>query len=394
MDIHTLHVEHAVFLALYTVLTVANSWLYKGMKGVRWFSLYSALVFLGATAVALRGHIPDFASIVLGNLFVVAGYSALLLCLADFLGNRKISQIYFQMSLLLLAIVTMLQYGWLQPNTSKRLIAYSIVLACQHAQIALFLYRNRTPTLRIPIASMTLMMFGLFLANLIRIAGVVMHGAPHNYLNAGAFLQWVLIINSCLQWGAMVAFVWMTAATLRGKLEAQAATDSLTGTLNRRGIELAAEQCIFACRKDSSPLSALVIDLDDFKRINDSFGHHCGDATLIAVAACLQRGMRKGDLLARIGGDEFAVLLPNTSHTKAAAITELLRESIAKTEIIYGIVQMRVTASFGLAELQPQMTSWEQLFMRCDKALYEEKQSDAPEFPATNLPNTNLGLFA
>ena len=393
MDIHTLHVEHAVFLALYTILTLANSWLYKGMKGVRWFSLYSMLVFLGATAVALRGHIPDFVSIVLGNVLVVAGYSALFFSMAEFLG-RKTSQTYLQLFLLLVAILTMLQYGWIHPDTGKRLIAFSLVLGCQDAQIALFMYRHRTDPLRIPIASMILMMAGLCIANLVRIVGVAMHGAPQNYLNAGAFLQWILIVNSCLQWGAMVSFVWMTAAILRGKLEVQAATDPLTGSLNRRGMELAAQQCIVSCKKDSSPLAALVIDLDDFKQVNDSFGHHCGDAALIAVSSCLQRGMRPGDLLARIGGDEFAVLLPHTTYSQAVEITEQLRESIAKTDIIYGPTNTRVTASFGLAELQPNIHSWEQLFMRCDKALYEEKQSDATEFPSANLPNTNLGLFA
>ena len=382
-----------MFLALYTILTIANSWLYKGMKGVHWFSLYSGMVFLGATAVALRGQIPDAVSIVLGNVFVVAGYAALFLSLADFLG-RKTSQFYFQIALLLLAIVTMLEYGWIHPDTGKRLIAYSVVLGCQHAQVALFLYRNRTHALRIPIASMILMMVGLCISNLVRIVGVAMHGAPHNYLNAGPFLQWILIANSCLQWGAMVSFVWMTAAILRGKLEVQAATDPLTGTLNRRGMELAAEQCILASRKDSSLLSALVIDLDDFKRINDTLGHHCGDATLIAVASCLQRGMRPGDLLARIGGDEFAVLLPHTPYSEAITITERLRASIAQTEIVYGLVQTSVTASFGLAELSPHAGNWEQLFMRCDKALYEDKHSDEIAFPPTDLPSTNLGLFA
>ncbi len=283
LDIHTLHVEHAVFLASYTILTVANSWLYKGTKGVYAFSLYGFFVFLGASAVAMRGHIPDLISIVLGNLFVIIGYAFLSFSLIGFLG-RKTSYFYLQIFLFLIGLVTMLQYGWFHPDTGKRLIALSLVLGCQHGQIAFFLYRNRSPALRIPILSMTLMLVGLCITNIVRIVGVALHGAPHNYLNAGPFLAWILIVNSCLQVGAMVSFVWMTAAMLRGKLEVQAITDPLTGALNRRGVERAAEQSILICRKDSVPLSAVVIDLDAFKQINDSFGHHCGDAALIAVA--------------------------------------------------------------------------------------------------------------
>lgn len=391
MDIHSLHVEHVVFLALLTILTVANSWLYKGMKGVYRFSLYSLFVLLGAIAVALRGQVPDLISIVMGNTFVAAGYSMLFLSLRDFFG-RKTSQFYLQALLLVIAAVTMLQYGWIEPNTTKRLIAYSFVLFCQQAHITFFLYRNLSRALRVPTISMALMIGALALSNLIRIVGVGVHGAPRNYLNAGPFLAWILIVNSCLQWGAMVAFVWMTAAMLRGKLEIQIATDPLTGSLNRRGIEAAAEQHIMACQKDSSPLSAVVIDLDNFKRINDSYGHHCGDATLIAVAASLQRNMRSHDVLARIGGDEFAILLPNTALAEATDIAEHLRKSIAATEIIYGPVKTRVTASFGLAQLQPPSYSWEQLFMTCDKALYEEKHSDVEQPASKNVQSSQMSL--
>lgn len=393
MDIHTLHVEHAVFLALYTILTIANSWLYKGMKGVHWFSLYSLAVFLGATAVALRGHIPDLISIVLGNLLVVLGYAFLFFSLADFL-NRKTSQLYIQAGLLVFTVITMLQYGWIRPNTGKRLIAYSFVLGCQHAMIAYFLIRNRVHQLRIPIISMALSLAGLCLANLVRIVGVMFQGAPSNYLNAGPFLAWILILNSCLQWGAMISFVWMTAGMLRGQLELQAATDPLTGALNRRGIELAAEKNILICQKDSLPLSAIVIDLNGFKRINDTFGHHCGDATLIAVASCLKQNLRPDDVLARIGGDEFAVLLPRTTRTQATAIIEFLRESIASTDVLYGKIQTRVTASFGLAELQSCASNWEDLFKKCDKALYEEKYADTTRLTPANSSNPSLGLLS
>lgn len=392
MDIHTLHVEHAVFLALYTLLTVANSWLYKGMKGVNWFCGYSFFVLLGAVAVALRGDIPAPVSIVFGTLFVSLGYASLFLCLKDFF-EHKTYQVYLQAALFIVMVGGILQYGVIHPDTTRRLVIYSFILLCQQIHIAVLLLQSRNAAINIPTISMAFMVFALALSNLTRIVGVSLHGAPRNYLEAGSFLAWVLIVNSCLQGGIMISYVWMTAAMLRGKLEAQAATDPLTGALNRRGIEIAAEQRILACRKDHQPLSAMVIDLDDFKRVNDTFGHHCGDATLIAVAACLQRGMRPRDLLARIGGDEFAVILPNTPHAEALDITERLRSSIAATEIIYGQIRTRVTASFGVAQLQPGDTSWEQLFLNCDKLLYAEKQSDEHRSIRGRIPTHNLEIL-
>jgi diguanylate cyclase (GGDEF)-like protein len=349
-------------------------------------------VLLGAVGVALRGRIPDPVSILAATVCVSTGYACLYFCISDFFGRRG-KEDYLQIIILLLIAAAMVQYGVVAPDTSKRLLIYSVLLLFQQLQTAILLFRNPNPDIRIPASSMAIMMFGFVLSNLLRAIGISMHGAPQNYLEAGDFLVWVLIINICLQGGVMIAYVWMTAAMLRGKLEVQAATDPLTGALNRRGIEVAAEQRILSCRKDRQPLSAMVIDLDDFKRINDTFGHHCGDATLIAVAACLQRGMRSRDLLARIGGDEFAVLLPNTPHAEALEITERLRASIAGTEIIYGQIRTRVTASFGLAQLQSDDLSWEQLFLNCDKILYDEKRSQRPINSIPSIPGQALGML-
>ncbi|MDE1175268.1 MAG: GGDEF domain-containing protein [Edaphobacter sp.] len=375
MDIHSLHVEHVVSLVLFTLLTFANSWHYKGMKGVNWFCGYSLFVLIGAIAVALRGHIPNSISILAGTIPVAVGYASLCLCLKDFF-DRPTWHVYIHGTLLFLMTIAMVEYGVLHPDTARRLVVYSIILFFQQLYLAALLLQNRNPSLNIPAVCMLLMVCGLALSNLVRVIGVTLHGAPRDYLQAGPFLAWLVIINSCLQGGIMIAYVWMTAAMLRGKLEVQASTDPLTGALNRRGIELAAEQRILACRRDHQPLSAVVIDLDDFKHVNDTYGHHCGDATLIAVAACLQRGIRPRDILARIGGDEFAILLPNTPHNEALEITERLRTAVAATDIIYGQTRTRVTASFGLAQLETSEENWEQLFLNCDKILYDEKRSE------------------
>jgi len=373
MGIHILHIEHAWLLALYTLLTVANSWMYKGMKGIHSFTLYNLFACLGAIAVALRGQIPDTLSIVGGDLIVIAAYFFLFLSLADLFG-RKAFQIYFQIGLVIAGVITMVLFGAVHADTKSRLIAYSLVLGLQQAHIALFIFRKQDGTLRTVGTPMGLVVGALAITNLIRILGTYPRSMPANYLQAGSFYQSIVIANSCLQCGAMVAYVWMTAALLRSELETQASTDPLTGLLNRRAIELAAMREIAVCKQRHTQLSAIVIDIDDFKRINDTFGHHCGDAALIAVANCLNSHMRKSDHLARLGGDEFVILLPSAPMEKALEIAERLRSSIADLEIAYGQMQTKVTASFGLALARNSSASWEQLLITCDQGLYAVKK--------------------
>jgi diguanylate cyclase (GGDEF)-like protein len=360
-----------MLLSLYTLLTVANSLLYKSMKGIHFFSAYTFCALLGATSVAARGSIPDFVSIVVGNLLVVAAYLLFFLSLAALFGARR-SNFWLQGMLALVAVVTMLQWGLFQPNTALRLIAYSVVLCVQQVHIAWFMIRQQEGTLRRPGGPIAIMLAALALTNLVRIFGVSVNGAPSNYLQAGPFLSWIVMINSCLQCGVMVAYVWMTAALLRHDLELQASTDPLTGVLNRRAIEREAERHIAACSAAAAPISAIIIDLDRFKSINDSFGHNAGDRMLLAVATALKQGIRPGDLLARMGGDEFAVILPGTTQAEAADLAEQLRARVENLDAGDGT---RVTASFGLAESDPLAPTWNHLAMRCDKALYSAKSA-------------------
>jgi diguanylate cyclase (GGDEF)-like protein len=384
LDMHTLHLEHVALLALCTVITVANSSLYRGVKGIHWFSLYNLSALLGAIAVAFRGHIPDFISIVVGNLLVAAGYFFFSVSLTAFF-DGKWRDYYLQVALLVIAVVTMLQYGWIHNDTPKRLIAYSLVLGCQQAQIAIFLLRQRRSALRIATVSMSLILACFCLANLVRVVGVAMRGAPNNYLNAGDFLAWIVIATSSLQCGAIVCYVWMTAAHLREDLEVQASTDPLTGLLNRRAIEVAAEQQILACKRSGSHMSAIILDLDDFKQINDTYGHRCGDDTLITVANSLKVGLRGRDLLARVGGDEFALLLPDTSLEDATQLAIRLQRSVQHSKAPTSHPSIAVSVSFGVADLYPPNNTWEQLVVCCDKALYEAKRARsgfAPHHPS------------
>ncbi len=374
MDIHSLHVEHVVLLGLYTLLTAANSWMYRGMKGIHWFTMYNLCALMGALAVSMRGHIPDFVSIVVGNVFVMTGYLLLFLSLGELFGRKK-NFFYGQIALVGFGVASMLQYGWIHPDTPRRLIAYSVVLGCQQAMIAVFVYRKEDGTHRAAGLPMAVMLGALAFTNMARLLGVVARGAPADYLKSGAFLAWILIVNSCLQCGAMVGYVWMTAALLRHDLELQASTDPLTGLLNRRAIGQMAGRVIAASRHTDAQIAAITIDLDGFKQINDTFGHSCGDATLMGVATCLQAELRTNDSLARLGGDEFVVLLPRTTMMEASEIAERLRGALERLEIVHGQARVRVTASIGLAQAEEAMRDWNHLVTRCDEALYGAKRA-------------------
>lgn len=370
MDIHSLHVEHTVLLAVYTLLTVVNGRMHKGIQGIHWFSVYNALLFVGALLIALRGHIPNAISIVGGNLFVVAGYIALFVCLARFFGT-KLTEIRIQLALAAAAVVTMVQYGLIHPDTDKRLLAYSVILCLQQAHVAFFVARKERRDTHAS-SSMALMLGGLGLMNLWRIAAVLTQTVPQDYLKVHGGLVWMVLINTALQCGAIVSYVWMTASLLRGTLAVQALTDPLTGLLNRRAMDRAAEKVLGAITLDA-PASAIAVDLNDFKQINDSFGHACGDATLVAVARCLELGLRHSDFIGRMGGDEFIALLPRTPLAVAREMAGTLDQALRSCVIPFEGREVRVSASFGCSEASSASATWGDLIGACDKALYEAK---------------------
>ncbi len=374
MDMHTLHIEHAVLLGLFTVLTVANSLLHRGMKGVGWFPLYTFYAFMGAVLIALRGSVPVWASIGAGGLFFSVAYVFLHRWLTEFFGRRAF-QWPLQICLAALALGVQVRFGLMQPNTQHRLFFYSLVLAVQLGLSALFVFRTAKGALRPSGWMMGVLLSLLCLNNLVRALGTLYLGAPDNYLEGGAALSWTLLATSVLQGAVTIAFVWMTAAGLRKELELQALTDPLTGLLNRRAIETTAEREILQSSRQRQPMSAILIDLDGFKQINDCFGHHCGDAVLLAVAICLGTNMRERDYLARLGGDEFVVLLPNTAWEEASIVAERLRSCLEeKQPLAESHPGAKVRASFGVAELRSKERGWDQLIMSCDRALYAVKE--------------------
>jgi diguanylate cyclase (GGDEF)-like protein len=154
--------------------------------------------------------------------------------------------------------------------------------------------------------------------------------------------------------------------------ERRAHTDSLTGLPNRRALDDTFKLLIAQAGRAATPLSVVLIDLDHFKDVNDSYGHERGDEVLAAVATTLKEGLRSSDFAARMGGEEFLVLLPNTDPTTAARVAEGLRASLAKTTVPG--MQRAVTASFGIAGYPAHGVDTGTLLRSADRAVYQAKR--------------------
>ena len=154
-------------------------------------------------------------------------------------------------------------------------------------------------------------------------------------------------------------------------IEKLARTDSLTLLANRRGLEEAIAHERDRAERTGEPLSVVALDLDRFKRVNDGWGHAVGDRLLSAVGEALRAGVRPYDVAARMGGEEFLLVLPATRRERAAEVAERLRARVAQL-VVEGLPE-RVTSSAGVAEHARGETT-EALLERADAALYEAKR--------------------
>jgi len=153
--------------------------------------------------------------------------------------------------------------------------------------------------------------------------------------------------------------------------EEAAFTDHLTGLANRRRFERQLEREVARTRRYGHPFCLLLLDVDHFKRVNDTYGHEGGDEALRRLGHVLQTGTRGVDTAARVGGEEFAVILTETDFAHGLEVAERLRQTVKETDIPEA---SRVTISIGLAEFSESMREGRELYAAADAALYEAKR--------------------
>jgi diguanylate cyclase (GGDEF)-like protein len=174
-------------------------------------------------------------------------------------------------------------------------------------------------------------------------------------------------------WIAAQALIALENAHLHGLVQRQAVTDELTGLANRRRFLAQMEAELARSRRSGSPLAIVLADLDDFKKVNDKYGHEAGDRTLRAFADILREAVRDVDLPVRLGGEEFAILLPDTDLAGGGNLAERIRITLAERRIESNTSRIQVTASFGVSCF-PLAASADDLLVDADRRLYDAKR--------------------
>jgi diguanylate cyclase (GGDEF)-like protein len=215
------------------------------------------------------------------------------------------------------------------------------------------------------------------------------HGHFETSAAAGAYRNLQYLIANALVVASSLAYLLMHRERADEETRRLAITDPLTGVFNRRTFIELAERELARSRREASALSLMILDLDHFKQVNDTFGHLAGDDVLVAFTALVRDRVRRGDLVVRYGGEEFCVLLPATSLPAAVALAERIRAATAASVLTPRPV--RITVSIGVtAYTGGREVTLEALLGRADEALYRAKDEGRNRVVALPLADEEL----
>ncbi len=374
MQIHTLLVLNVLFFALYAVVISLSAKIFGGSKAAVWFA---AADLTWAAAMLCRlgtDHISGRLSGAGSSALMVAGLVMLHRSFAELLDRGKLLW-RLQGILLVIAAVGAFYFAhWPTAYPAESLLVAS-VLGVQTALIAstLFSFSGEGVQAAGWFTGVALAMYAV--VHLMRAAVTLRYGAA-GYLKAEGNMEEVWLLGTLLASSAG-AFGFLLIATGRLRLDLlwRAQIDELTGVLNRWAFKRIAVKETFRSMRLRGRLAVVMMDLDGMKRVNDQLGHSAGDAVLQAVSACLQEALRDRDSIARMGGDEFCILLPDTEMQEAMVVAERLRTEVEGLAIKHQAETIQVRASFGVSSSDRYGWNWQHLLDASDGALYEAKRS-------------------
>jgi diguanylate cyclase (GGDEF)-like protein len=359
LDIETVLITYAASSAI--CLAVIGPVWYDNRKRIPGLGFWVAdyiLQFIAMPLIALRGIVPDFVSIVLANTFVIGGTVLLYMGLQRFAGREGIRVHNYVMLALFFSVQT--YFTFVAPDMTARNINISAGLLFISVQIAWLMLRRMRPEMRVAARGVGVVMVAYGALSLTRIAVDLAVPSPNDLFRIGLFDTAVILsyemLFIALTFGLMLILNHRLVVELEGdiivrelaeeRLREMSDHDPLTGLLNSRAFQAAGTDRL--AKLGESHASLIYLDLDSLKEANDNYGHPMGDAALVGLAGALTRTFRGSDVVARMGGDEFAVLAISRERDSQDAIVARFSAELARTNR-NGTLPFEVSASLGIA---------------------------------------------
>lgn len=374
---------------LWIVLMAASAMLAVAMLFVWWMTPSEpalahwagamGMFVIGIFCASLRGRIPDFASVELGNSAMLAAYGLI------WTGMRRFDRRATRMSYVLIApaiFVVLCQLPPLNDSAVARVVVVSVMIAVLSLFSLEQLWRGNGSASRARTAMFAILAIVLAL-NLVRvlIASTQVDDSNRVTLFSDPTVAGFGLVALALAIFLCFSMVLMVRERTEMLYRSAAQRDELTGLFNRRGFtELSLAACL-----SGGPIAVMILDLDHFKSVNDRFGHLAGDRVLKLLAQVLRENLRQTDIIGRIGGEEFAAVLPGATdgiaRQAAERVQKGLRDGAAQLRLDDGSTPLRCTASIGLAiasmpggatvtEIEARLQA---LMARADAVLYQAK---------------------
>jgi diguanylate cyclase (GGDEF)-like protein len=328
-----------------------------------WLAAGYCLGGMGLCLLALEHHLPLPLIAPIGN--------ALFLLFCPFVAHglakatrQRTHMLFFLTALDAVAILVLYHFAYVQPNDVARLTVSAVVSTVMYSSVVVVLMRQKEALIRQTQRAMIFLFLFQMGTMLVRVLAWHWMHTP----------SWFAGLNIVTCVGVALSYLWMNHVLVHAELEKTAMTDPLTGLYNRRALDVIGERELDAARQKCEPCSALMLDLDEFKQVNDSLGHKAGDASLRAVAEMLTHVIRPHDLATRLGGDEFFVLLPGADERTTQEIVERLEENLRTIRLSADGVIYMIEAAIGRVTLYGDKMTLEELLHASDVVLYREKQ--------------------
>ena len=371
LDARTLIIVTSVTLSVTTIAIIGSWYINRRMSCAKYWAISHLLLSLGTVLQSTQGLVSSYFSLALANVLIVSGFYWAWMGMRIF----QYREGFVFLSYLLLVTVLLITHGvlGLEPDgLIARTILMSSIVAVLSLLVAMELLKDKK----------TLSFSGRFAATVFGVMGIMFAlrslGAGFlpevgNVISGGehtAFTYLMAIVFNIL---IAFSYVLMLSERLNTQLQNMADTDVLTGLLSRRAFIDRMKRILSRAQQNNTALSFLVLDIDNFKNINDTYGHFAGDELLKKYADVMKGCFRSEDIIGRLGGEEFAIAISNIDNAIAVKVAERLRSEIESVFILCNGKPVSTTISIGIADLHKNVSGYETLFREADAALYRAK---------------------